>query len=93
MGSQGSLAHCSEAGSNPSPLNLTEQGIPPKRMGSKKPVWAVGVSPGLTTNGHTVCPSCTTATHIWIGPMLGWGRWGNVEGTEGGEGVGAGIGM
>ena len=33
-----------------------EQGIHPKRMDSKKPVQAVGINPGATASGPTVCP-------------------------------------
>ena len=41
-----------------------EQGIPPKRMGSKKPVQAGGINPGATASGPAVCPSHTTVTRI-----------------------------
>ena len=46
IGSHQSLAHCFKVGLSPFPLHLGEEGIPPKRVGSEKPVQPVGIKPG-----------------------------------------------
>ena len=60
MWSQHSVTHLSEAGQRLSP----KQGIPPKRMYSRKAIRTLGINPSPTASGHTDCPKHMTVTHI-----------------------------
>lgn len=47
------------------PLYISaEQGIHPKRIGSKKPVQTLKINSGPTASGPKDCPNHTSVTHI-----------------------------
>lgn len=44
--------------------NETEQGTPPRGVGSKESVYALRINTGFTARGPTNCPNHTIINHI-----------------------------